>query len=326
MAYAPASNLTTTPSLTHLATVYYERKALDTLKKKFMFREATVPDVMPLRSGKTIQFYRYSLFSANTTPAAEGAIGTGLPLTTTTISASVSEYADYITISTLLNETAIDPITENASDMLGYRGGLSADTITRTEFDSNASSVQISTLGATFTANDLRRSAMLLEGADVRPMKGDDFICIMHPYVLYDLMSDNTAGGFIDVLKYANAGALIDGGTAMNGEAGKMAGVRILKSTNVGSTGTAPNASYYYTYIVGKGAVGAIDLSGAGPSNVMDPDKQAFKINVIKGGPQIADPEGMIGSAVSYRFVFVAKTLDSSTYRYKIVLSDSSIV
>ena len=323
MAYAPAGNTTLTPSLAHLATVYYERKGLDTLMQRFMFREATVPDIMPLRSGKTIQFYRYTLFGANTTPATEGAVGTGLPLTTTTISATVSEYADFITISTLLNETAIDPITENASDMLGYRGGLSADTITRTEFDSNAASVQISTLGATFTANDLRRSVMLLEGANVRPQKGDDFVCIMHPYVLYDLMSDNTAGGFIDVLKYANPSTLVS--PPMSGEAGKMAGCRILKSTNVGSTGTAPSV-LYYTYIVGKGAVGAIELAGAGPSNVMDPAKQAFKINVIKGGPQIADPEGMIGSAVSYRFVFVAQTLDSTTYRYRIVLSDSSII
>ena len=284
-----------------------------------------MPDVMPLRSGKTIQFYRYSLYSANTTPAPEGAVGVGLPLTTTTVSATVSEYADYITISTLLNETAIDPITENASDMLGYRGGLSADTITRTEFDSNVASVSLNTLGSTFAAADLRRSVMLLEGVDVHPIKGDNFLCIMHPYVLYDLMSDNTAGGFIDILKYQNADRLMDGGTAMSGEAGKMAGCRIVKSTNVGSTGTAPNTKYY-TYVIGQGAVGCIDLSGVGPSDVIDPDKQAFKINVIKGGPQIADPEGMIGSAVSYRFVFAVKTLDSSTYRYKIILSDSSII
>lgn len=325
MAYAPAGNTTLTGSLTHLATVYYERKSLDTLKQRFMFREATVSDVMPLRSGKTIQFYRYTLLASNTTPATEGTVGTSLPLTTTTISATVSEYADFITISTLLKETAIDPITENAADMLGYRAGLSADTITRTEFDSNVASVALNTLGATFAAADLRRSVTLLEGANVRAQKGNDFVCIMHPYVLYDLMSDNTAGGFIDVLKYANPGRLVEGDDSMSGEAGKMAGCRILKSTNVGSTGTAPS-TYYYTYIVGKGAVGAIDLSGVGPTNVMDPDKQAFKINVIQGGPQIADPEGMIGSAVSYRFVFVAQTLDSTVYRYRIVYSDSSII
>jgi hypothetical protein len=34
----------------------------------------------------------------------------------------------------------------------------------------------------------------------------------------------------------------------------------------------------------------------------------------------------MIGTAVSYRFVLVAKTLDSTTYRYRIIYSDSSII
>lgn len=319
MAYAPASNTTLTPSLTHLATVYYNRKALDQLTQMFMFREGTEPDVMPLRSGKTMQWYRYSLFGANTTPASEGTVGTGLTLTTTTVSATVSEYADYLTGSTLLEETAIDPIKENAAEQLGYRGGLTVDTITRTEFDSNAASVQLATLGATLSANDLRRSVMLLKGINVRPKMGQDFIGIIHPYVLYDLMSDNTAGGFIDVMKYANPDSMV------NGEAGKMAGVRLLQSTNVGTTGTAPQVKYY-VYVIGKGAVGAVDLSGAGPSKVMDPQKQTFKVNVIQGGPQIADPAGMIGFAVSYRFVYVAQTLDSTNYRYRIILGDSSII
>ena len=325
MAYAPASNTTQTASITHLATVYYERKGLDTLKKKFMFRAGTVPDILPLKSGKTVQFYRYSLYAANTSPAPEGAVGAGLPLTTTTVSATVTEYADYLTISTLLKDTAIDPIMENAADMLGYRAGLTVDTLCRIEFDANVSSVSVNTLGTAFSANDLRKSVMSLEGVDVHPIQGDDFLCIIHPYVLYDLEADNTAGGFIDVLKYANPGVLVNGGTALSGEAGKMAGCRIVKSTNVGSTGSAP-AVKYYTYIIGMGAVGAIELSGSGPSTVKDPDRQTFKINTGMGGPQLADPTGTIGGWCSYRFVFAVKTLDTVTYRYKIVYSDSSIV
>ena len=325
MAYSPASNLTTTPSLTHLATVYYERNALDQLMKKFMFRMGTVPDVMPLRSGKTIQFYRYTLLGANITPASEGTVGTGISLTSTTISATVSEYADFITVSTLLKETAIDPILENASEQLGYRAGLSVDTITRTEFDSNVATVGVNTIGAVLSTNDLRKAVFALEGADVRPIENDEFLVILHPYVLYDLQADNTAGGFIDVMKYANAQALIAGGAQMNGVAGRISGCKIVKSTNVGTTGTAPNVKYY-TYVIGKGAVGAVDLAGVGPTMVQDPEQKKFKINVIQGGPQVADPAGMIGGLVSYRFVFVAKTLDSSTYRYSIIYSDSSIV
>jgi N4-gp56 family major capsid protein len=320
MAYAPASNTTGTPSLTHLATVYYERKALDQLTKIFRFRQCCMPDVLPLRSGKTVQFYRYTLLAANTTPATEGNVGTGIPLGTTTISATVSEYANYVTISTLLEETAIDPITENAAFNLGYQAGLTVDTIVRTEFDSNASNVQIATLGTSLGAADARRAVALLKGSDVHPMEDTgDFYMIAHPYVIYDIVSDNTAGGFIDVNKYMSNEAIL------NNEVGKLGGCRVMESTNVGTSGSAPSQKFN-VYVIGQGAVGAIDLAGVGPTEVEDPQKQSFNINVIKGGPQIADPAGMIGSAVSYRFVFVAKALDTTVFRYKIILADSSII
>lgn len=181
------------------------------------------------------------------------------------------------------------------------------------------SSVQLNTLGTGLGAADFRRAVALLKGADVRPFDGDDFYGIVHPYAIFDVVSDNTAGGFIDVTKYTDRQAIL------NNEVGKLGGTRIMESTNVGTTGTAP-ATKYYTYVVGQGAVGSISLAGQAPTNVTDPQRQRFAINVIQGGPQIADPAGMIGSAVSYRFPFVAKTLDTSTYRYRIILADSSII
>lgn len=319
MAYAPAANTTLSPGLTHFQATYYEKKGLDRLGTTFHFRAACEPDILPLRSGKTIQFYRYAQLGANTTPASEGTVVTSLSPQSSTITATIAEYGDFINGSSLMVKTAIDPIKENFASLLGYRAGLSADTITRTEFDSNLSSVQQLTLGATLTANDLRRAVSALEGVNVLPKMNNEFMGIFHPYVLYDLQSDNSAGGFIDVMKYADPNAII------TGEVGKMAGVRIVKSTNVATTGTAP-AAKYYGYVVGQGAVGAIDLSGNGPSKVTDPMKQAFRITVIDGGPSMYDPVGMIGFAVSYYFAFVAKTLDSSTYRYKIILADSSII
>lgn len=329
MAYAPASNTTSTPSIAHLATVYYNRRALDQLMKQFVFMEATEPDEVPQRVGKTVQWFRYTLFAANTNPASEGAVGAGLPLTSTTVSATVAEYADYITLSTLLQETAIDDISANAAEQLGYRAGITVDTIVQTELNSTTTP-ELNTLGATLAVTDIRRAIALLAGIDVRPKDGTDYVGIIHPYVLYDLKSDNTAGGFIDVMRYANPNVFLgaSGGENFAGqgyEAGKVEGCRLMKSTNVKTSGSAPNV-LYYVYIVGKGAIGAVDLAGSGPSKVMDPEKQRFKINVIKGGPQIADPEGMIGAACSYRFVFVAKLLDTTNYRYKMIKADSSIV
>ena len=324
MAYTPASNTTLSPGLTHLQTTYWKTKALDQLTQMFMFLEGTEPDDIPQRSGKTVQWFRYTLMGANTTPASEGVVPTGLPLTTTTVSATVSEYADFLSLSKMLVITALDSIKANAAEQLGYRAGLSVDTIARTEFDSNVASVASSTLGAAIGSIDFRRAVTTLQAGNVRPKMGDSFVGIIHPYALFDLKSDNTAGGFIDVMKYANPQGLLNAPT-MNGEAGMVENVRLLKSTNVGTTGTAPQVKYY-TYVIGKGAVGAVDLQGFGPSQVRDPQKQMFNINVIDGKPQAADPTYTIGAWVSYWFAFVVKTLDTSTYRYRIIYADSSII
>jgi N4-gp56 family major capsid protein len=312
--------MTSTGTITHLVAKFYQRKALSQLKKQFRFLGATMPDSIPLRNGVTIQWYRYSLYAANTTPSAEGTVGTSLPLTTTTVTATVSEYSDYITLSKLLSETAIDNMAANAADQLGYRSGLTVDTIARIEFDANTTgNPDITTLGAYATVNDIRRNVADLKGHDVRPMSDGDFYMIAHPYTTFDICSDNTAGGFIDITKYGRPTDLYEG------EIGKVYGCRIVESTNVATGGTAPNL-LYYAYLVGNEAVGAVDLAGAGPSKVTDPEKQAFRINTFSSGPNPADPEGKIGSYCSYRFVFAVKTLDTSTYRYRRISCDASLV
>src|SRR5437879_9636398 len=133
MPYAPAGMLTTSGGLTHFPAAYYKRKALDQLMKKFIFMSVAEPDEIPLREGKIIQWYRVDLPVANTTPGTEGTVGNSLAYATATISATVSEYSDFITASTLLVEVDIAPTVENMSRWLGYRAGLSFDTIVRLE-------------------------------------------------------------------------------------------------------------------------------------------------------------------------------------------------
>lgn len=320
MPYAPPGNQTTTGTILHQATVFYKKVALDVLQKQLRFMAISEPDMIPLRSGPTVQWFRYTLPGANSTPSSE-TVGTSQTLASATISATVSQYSDFYSISTMLQDTAIDPIVENTVKLASYRAALSVDTIIRTEYDANTTPV-INTIGATLTAADFRQAKALLNGIDLRegPRGSSDFQCVCHPYALYDLMSDNSAGGFIDVNKYSRPEVLIN-----QGEEGMIAGIRIVSSTNVKTSGSAPSV-LYYTYIVGRGAVGVVELAGNGPSNVSDPDKQAFKTNVIKGGPAGFDPEGNIGSYVSYRFVMTAKTLDSTNYRYRAIKADSSLV
>jgi N4-gp56 family major capsid protein len=326
MAYSPAGNLTTSAALAHQATVWYNRRGLDQLKRRFRFYNACEPDMVPRRSGKTVQWFRYALLGANTTAAPEGTVGASNSLSTNTLSGTVAEYADFITVSTLLDETAIDPIVQNAAEQLGYSAGLSVDTIIKAAFDGQSSAtLSPATLGTYATVDDLRRCKALLEGADVRPKDDKYYYAIIHPYIIYDIKSDNTAGGFIDLMKWADPKVFLEPPNPFDDPVGVVENIKIWATTNVTTSGSAPNV-LYSAYVVGRGAAGAVDLQGSGPSRVEDPSKQQFRINVIRGGPQIADPPGMIGAAVSYRYVFLAQILDTVNLRYRIFKPDASLV
>lgn len=318
MAYAPPGSTTQTPSLLHLATVYYEKASLDRLEATFRFYQVCEPHDLPLGSGRTIQMNRYALPGFNTVPAAEGVIPAPVPQSTSIVTATVEQYSDFMSASTLLTDTDINPTNERMADDLSYRAVGTTDTIIRTEIDSN-SSANTATIGAYLSAADFKANVALLRGINVAARFDNYFFSVIHPYVVYDLISDNTAGGFIDSLKYTS------GRQVLAGEVGEVGGCRLLTSTNVNSTGTAPNVKYS-SYIMGKGGIGIVNLTGRGPDGISDPKTQRFTLNMIKGGPSQADPTGEIASYVSYRFVFAAKTLDTVNLRFKIVTADASLV
>lgn len=297
---------------------YFARKGLDRLMPNLYFNQVAYPQSLPLKSGRTIQWFRRGLPPADTAPKPDGFIPNPIPQNANVLTSTVEEYGDFMSSSTLWDETNIDDAEANGMvDDLSYQAAISADTISRFEVDSNANSI-VDTLGATLSAADFKAQVAIMEGINVRPYSGGDFMSIAHPYVLYDVVADNTAGGFIDASKYQNGQAVL------NGELGKVGGCRIMKSTNVGTDGGAAPNTKYYTYIFGNGAFGVVDLAGRGPSKITDPLNQRFNLWVGKGGPSGWDPTGTIGTYVSYRFVYAAKTFDPN--RLRIVKADASLV
>lgn len=330
MAYTPATNTSSSAGLAHLASIYYKRKGLDRLMKKFIFRQVCMDDMLPKANGKTVQFYRYSNFGTNTTPTVEGTVGTGLSMTSKVLGATVSQYSAFITISDLVNLTAIDSQVTSASDLLGYQAGLSVDTMTRNVIDDCHTGTNQTLLGTYLRVADLRASRHGLQAIDVEPFEDNNFFAILHPFVSYDLVNDPAAVGLADIYKYTDpkGSPLIkyeDRGVITH-----VAGCKVVESTNV-YQGTSGSNTTYRVYIFGKGAVGCVDLEGRSPSNVQDPSKQRFKINVVNGGvPSIPDPEGVIGAAVSYNFVFTTVVLDGpagigGVYRHRTIDAISSI-
>lgn len=333
MSYSPASNLTSTSGLAHLASVYYKKKGLDRLQKKFVFREACMDDMVPKQVGRTVQFYRYTNLTAVTSNNTEGTVGSPISINSRTVSATVSQYTSFITVSDLLRDTALDPIVQNAAELLGYQGGLTVDTITRNiidaEYVSSSASPGQAMLGSTFRVADLRNARTQMQGNDVEPIANEEFLCVMSPFVSYDLVNDPTIGGLADIFKYnTNVPSTPLVKYEDRGVVTHVAGCKVIESTNVKFSSGTPNL--YRVYIFGKGGIGAVDLEGRGPNKVADPRKQRFNINIIKGGNTIADPEGVIGAAVSYNFVYTTVILDGpatigGAYRYRMIDASSSV-
>lgn len=324
MPYAPPGSMTQTPSLTHQAQFYYEKRSLDRLKAMFRFYAVCEPHDIPQGSGKTIQMNRYDLPGFNTNPASEGAIPAPVPQSSKTLTAVVEAYSDFMSASTMLVDTDINPTVDRMVDDLSYRAIGTVDTIIRTEIDSNTGASQ-ATIGAYLAAQDFKKAVALLQGINVRPRFDTYFFSVLHPYVVYDLITDNTAGGFIDALKYTA------GRQVLAGEVGEIAMCRLLTSTNVGTSlaGAAPAAApstLYNTYVMGLGGLGIVNLQGRGPEGLSDPSTQQYSLMMSKGGPSGFDPTGEIAQYVAYRFVFAAKTLDTTNYRFKIITCDASLV
>lgn len=331
MAYSPSTNNTTSAGLAHFASVFYRKTGLSRLMKKFVFRQVCIDDMLPQAVGKTIQFFRYSNFGTNTTPTTEGTVGTGLSMTSKVLAATVSQYSAFITISDLAKLTAIDSQVTAASDLLGYQAGLSVDTMTRNVIDDQSAGTNQALLGTYFRVADLRAAHASLQAVDVEPFDNGEFLVVIHPFVSYDLINDPAANGLADIFKYTNPQKASLVSYPDRDVVTHVAGCKVMESTNVKTGTNSSSANTYRVYVFGKGGVGCVDLQGRAPSNVTDPSRQSFKINVVQGGvPSIPDPEGVIGAAVSYNFVFTSIVLDGpsgigGTYRYKTIDAVSSI-
>ena len=159
---------------------------------------------------ETVEFRKYDSLPKATTPLTEGVTPDGNHLNVTTVTATVSQYGDYITISDLLKLTAIDNNITEALHLLGDQAGRTLDTITR---DVLAGGSNVNYCGGrtsraslqatdTLTVTDIEKAATQLKAANCPTFDGY-YVAIIHPYVSYDL---RTSSGWIDIHKYTDQG------------------------------------------------------------------------------------------------------------------------
>jgi N4-gp56 family major capsid protein len=150
--------------------------------------------------------------------------------------------------------------------------------------------------GDVLTGLEVRKAARRLRAADVAPAQGQDYVAVIHPNNAYDLQSDTATGGWNEANTY------VTNENRLNGELGKLYGVRFFLSTNVSfvTTGTSGNAAVYSTHFMGKGAFGVVNFDGG------------VHTYVKKSGEQDTSNPLNQFATVGYKVTYANKMLDEA--------------
>ena len=279
---------------------FYDMTLIDEASPALVHEQFGQKRPIPKNGGKTIEFRKFSPLAKATTPLTEGVTPDGKSLNVTAITATVSQYGDYITQSDVLELTALDNTILEATKLLGKQAGATLDTIVRdilvagtnvsyaSKWAGDTETVVTSrkNLDATATLKvDTIQQAVAKLRAQNAPTIGGKYVAIIHPYVAYDLMSDPA---WIDAHKYAKPDNLYEG------EIGEIGGVRFVQTTEA----KIYDGGVFGTLIFGEGAYGVTEITGGGLETIV---KQ-------KGSAGTADPLDQ-RSSVGWKAIKTAELL-----------------
>jgi N4-gp56 family major capsid protein len=305
-------------------TVYFDRVAVDTLQSNLALYGGIEHKTMPDRSGVVLQIFDHSKMAANTTAVTEGTPTTGQTVTQNTRQITLSEFADYISISSKVDKTQLIDQGKANAELLGYRGALSVETIISEALDLAANgdaAVRIDrATGNYLTAAVMRQAAFSLRSKDVKPKSNGKFYGVAHSLCIFDLINDSATGGWQDVWKNT------DGNKAVGNGIGQMAatvgGVDIIESNAVKSYANWESGSKtaYAAWVIGKDAAfdASLGKTALGEKN--------FSVSVkdFTSGNSL-DPAALIAKACVYHFFYGIAVRPGSINGFRRVRALSSL-
>ena len=254
---------TGTSTLSDEMKVYYSDYLIDNAVPKLVHDQFGQKHPIPKNGGKTIEFRKYSPLPKLLTPLTEGVTPDGQSLTVTTIEATIDQYGGYVTISDMLQLTAIDNNMVQATKLLGNQAGASLDTITREVLNGGTNVVYAG--GATsrsgltaenkLTVDDIKKAVRALKNQNAEKI-GDSYVAIIHPDVTYDLTNDPA---------WQNVKTYCEPSDWYEGEIGKIAGVRFVETTEA----KIFDGGVYSTLILGDNAYGVTEIEGGGLQHIV---------------------------------------------------------
>jgi len=266
---------TTTTQIPAGIQAFYDRNLLERAVPALVHDKFGQTRSIPKGSSKSIKFRRYNGLTAATTPLAEGVTPTGSQLSVTDVTATVSQYGDFVTTSDMVSMTNEDAVVTEATDVLGEQAGDTLDIVYRDILNAGTNVVYANGVASRATvasaplASDLdiviktlkgqkaKRFTQLIQGSakintyPIRPA----YMAITHT----DKISEyENLAGWKGIEEYASQGEV-----DMN-EAGAYKNIRFLETTNakVFAGAGASAVDVYSTLVFGKDAYGVVGLKG----------------------------------------------------------------
>lgn len=294
-------NTNVTGELTEEMKTYYDTTLLETAEKNLVHDQFGMKKPIPKGRGKAIEFRCFDDLPKKTDKLTEGVTPDGQKLEVTSLTAEVGQYGGYVTVSDVLDMTAIDPVIVQATKKIAKQGGETLDTLTR---DVLAAGTQVQyaegqvnmrnqlTQEHKLTIDAVRRAVRTLKNNNIDPYD-ECYVGIIHPDVAYDLMSDE---------KWVNVKSYSDPEGIYKGEIGKIENVRFVETTEAKkwvNEGSGSSVDVYSTLIIGDGAYGVTEIEGGGMEVIV---KQ-------QGSGGTSDPLNQ-RSTIGWKATHVAKILN----------------
>ena len=307
----------TNTDLTPEMRIFYNKALIELATPKLVHGQLAQKKPIPANGGKTIQFRKFEPLAPALTPITEGVTPAGNKLAVTAFDATVDQYGDFVEFTDMIDLTAVDPIVTQALKLLSDQAAKTLDTLTREEIASNDRAIFSSKVSASgeetavqgrsaldatakLKVKDILKAVAMLEGHDVPKYDGENYVAIIHPYAVFDIMNDTS---WEDIQNYATPE------NRLKGEIGRIGGCRFVKSSlaKIWKDDTTPEGvAVLGTTILGADAFGETEITGGGLETI---------VNQV-GSSGSADPLKQRGT-VAWKATHVAKIL-VDTYMIRI--------
>ena len=277
----PQVNVTTDAGLSAENKTFYDRALIEEAGPNLIHGQFGQKRPIPKNGGKRIQFRRYAGLPKALKPLTEGVTPEGRKLSATAVEAEVNQYGDFVCLSDVLDLTAIDNNVLEATKAVGRQAGMTLDTITRNVLQSGTNVYYCPKVDAagkqtpvadraqldktcTLTVDVVKKVAAMLKAANAPKIDGD-YVCILHPYVAYDIMSDPR---WEEMHKYTTPENMYQG------EIGRIAGVRFVETSEAavykGTENSCPTGlAVFGCLFIAQSAYGVTEVTGGGLQTII---------------------------------------------------------